>query len=79
MKIRLSTLRKIIREEVYRNNFWYGMSGMNNAGAGAALNNPTVRGTDYRVPPGLGLDTEIVENEEQETYEEEEELSARDE
>jgi len=53
--------------------------GLYNAGAGAALNNPTVRGTDYRVPPGLGLDTEIVENEEQETYEEEEELSARDE
>lgn len=47
------------------------MSGMNNAGAG--LNNPTIRGTDYRVPPGLGLDKEKTENEEQETYEEEEE------
>jgi len=46
------------------------MSGMNVGGSG--LNNPTVRGTDYRVPPGLGSDEE-AEFEEQETYEEEEE------
>lgn len=66
-------MRRIIREEVYRNNFWYGMSGMNNAGFG--LNNPTTRGTDYKVPPGLGSEEE-TESEEQETYEEEE-LSTR--
>lgn len=40
---------------------------------GSGLNNPTVRGTDYRVPPGLGSDEE-TELEEIETYEEEEEL-----
>lgn len=49
------------------------MSGMNNAGFG--LNNPTTRGTDYKVPPGLGSEEE-TESEEQETYEEEE-LSTR--
>jgi hypothetical protein len=76
MKIKLSVLRKIIREEVYRNNFWYGMSGMNVGGAG--LNKPS-RGIKHGgppglgsdAPPGLGDDTETeLENEEQETYEE---------
>lgn len=77
MKIKMSTLRKIIREEMERNLRW--TAGIMAGGLG--LNNPTTRGTDYRVPPGLGTeappglgpdDTE-TENEEN-TNEEEESL-----
>jgi len=68
MKIRLTTLRKIIREEMYRNNFWYGMSSMNIGGAG--LNKPTVHSDLGGVPPGLGdQDEEIEENEKKENEE----------
>jgi len=79
MKIKLSELRKIIREEVYKNNFWYAMSGMNVGGAG--LSQPTVHDGGFdRVPPGLGFqsgDKEEMENEE--INYEEEESSSRDE
>lgn len=69
----MSTLRKIIREEMYRNLAW--TAGI--AAGGAGLNKPS-RGIKYGVPQGLGFSDldeddgheERLENEEK-RYEEE--------
>jgi len=73
MKIKISTLRRIIREEMYRNLEW--TAGI--ASGGAGLNKPS-RGIKYGVPQGLGFgDLEETEGHEErmenkeERYEEE--------
>jgi len=74
MKMKLSTLRKIIREEWYRNLEW--TAGI--AAGGAGLNKPQ-KGIKYGVPPGLGsdappglgLDKDLETENEEETNEEE--------
>ena len=75
MKIKLSTLRKMIREAINEQgierlmlNFAGGAAG------GAGLSQPTAHdGGAGGVPPGLGDDSDSeLENEKQETYEEEE-------
>jgi len=52
MKMTMSTLRKMIREEVERNLRW--SAGI--SADGAKLNKPS-KGINYGVPPGLGIDS----------------------
>lgn len=73
MKIKLSTLRKIIREEMERNLRWtagiaIGGAGLNNPARGVKYGVPQGLGSEELPPPGLGSDTEDteMENEEQE-------------
>jgi len=61
MKIKISTLRKIIREEVERNLRW--SAGISSDGA--KLNKPS-KGINYGVPSGLGPDSGAEENEDKE-------------
>lgn len=67
MKIRISTLRKIIKEELFRNLAW--TAGI--AAGGAGLNKPS-RGIKYGVPQGLGF-SDHEENDHEERLENEEE------
>lgn len=72
----MSTLRKIIREEVERNLRW--SAGI--SADGAKLNKPS-KGINYGVPPGLGsdpgedVDTDIDKENKETKYEKEWSLS----
>lgn len=74
MKIRMSNLRKMIREEVERNLRW--SAGI--SADGAKLNKPS-KGINYGVPPGLGSDSgdenDIDKENEETKYEKEWSLS----